>query len=106
MAIADVTDWMPLLRDVHRMLAGVAEFYLERMLKGGYRLTDISRDGFIARLLLSVTNPAQIEDIVVLCQTAAIYHQRSGMTQERSVTAGIIETALRRVVITNETQRA
>ena len=93
----------PLQSDVHRMLAGVAEFYLDRALKSGYRLADISRDGFIARILLNVTNPAQIEDAVVLCQTAAIYRQRQagkdGKKTERIISPDMIELALRRVVI-------
>ncbi|MGB9154185.1 MAG: hypothetical protein WCD70_13985 [Alphaproteobacteria bacterium] len=95
----------PLLSDVHRMLASVTEFYLDRALKSGYRLVDISRDGFIARVLIHVTNPAQIEDIVVLCQTAAIFRQRTenGTTgkraAERIITPDMLELAMRRVVV-------
>ena len=90
----------PLQADVHRMLAGVAEFYLNRMINAGYQLKDISRDGFIARILLNVTNPAQIEDIVVLCQTAAIYRQRmNGKGTERLITPDMLELSMRRVVI-------
>jgi hypothetical protein len=94
----------PLQADVHRMLAGVAEYYLDRAVKSGYRLVDISRDGFIARVLMNVTNPAQIEDVVVLCQTAAIYRQRTadrnpGMSKERIVTPEMLELAMRRVVV-------
>jgi hypothetical protein len=92
----------PLQGDVHRMLASVTEFYLDRTLKAGYQLTGISRDGFIARVLLNVTNPAQIEDIVVMCQTAAIYRQRtSGKGTERLITPDMLELAMRRVVIGN-----
>ncbi len=92
----------PLQADVHRMLAGVAEFYLDRTIKAGYRLTDISRDGFIARVLLNVTNPAQIEDVVVLCQTSALYRQRmGGKGAERLITSDMLELAMRRVVIGN-----
>jgi hypothetical protein len=93
----------PLQSDVHRMLAGVAEFYLDRALKSGYRLADISRDGFIARILLNVTNPAQIEDAVVLCQTAAIYRQRQagngGKKSGRVISPDMLELAMRRVVV-------
>ena len=90
----------PLRSDVHRMLAGVAEFYVDRVIKAGYRLVDISRDGFVARLLLTATNPAQIEDVVVLCQTAAIYRQRS--TEQggtRIIMPDMIELAMRHVMI-------
>jgi ATPase family associated with various cellular activities (AAA) len=95
----------PLQSDVHRMLAGIAEFYLARTLKSGYRLVDISSDGFIARILLNVTNPAQIEDIVVLCQTAAIYRCRTAAKEgskgnaERVITPEMLELAMRRVVV-------
>jgi hypothetical protein len=92
----------PLLAEVHRMLADVAEFYLARALLAGYRLADISRDGFIARILMSVANPAQIEDIMILCQTAAIFRQRTRKTKERQITAEILETAIRRVVVIDE----
>lgn len=86
--------------DVHRMLAGVVEFYLDRILKNGYRLADISRDGFIARVLLNVTNPAQIEDIVVLCQTFALFRQRTGGPRaERLIQSDMLELAMRFVVI-------
>jgi hypothetical protein len=97
---------MPLLSEVHRMLAGVAEFYVERMLKADYGLSDISRDGFIARVLMSVTNPAQIEDIVVLCQTAAIFRARMKQAKTRAVTAEMLEIAIRRVVVTDEARKS
>ncbi len=89
----------PLQPDVHRMLSSVAEFYLDRMLKAGYQLKDISRDGFLARILVSVTNPGEIEDTVAICQTMAIYRQRMKETgKERLVTPDIVELSLRRVV--------
>jgi len=94
-----------LLAEVHRMLAGVAEFYLGRALKAGYEIADISRDGFIARMLMSVSNPAQIEDIVVLCQTSAIYRQRTGQAKARQITNEILENAIRRVVAADEIRR-
>jgi hypothetical protein len=95
----------PLQSDMHRMLAAVTEFYLDRAIKAGYRLVDISRDGFIARILINVTNPAQIEDIVVLCQTAAIYRQRTEDSAAgkggagRVITPDMLELAMRRVVV-------
>jgi len=95
----------PLLAETHRMLAGVAEFYLDRALHGGYRLADISRDGFIARVLMSATNPAQIEDLIVLCQTSAIYRQRIKETRDRQITSEILEIALRRVVVSPDEVR-
>jgi len=94
--------------DVHRMLSGVAEFYLDRALTAGYTLVDVSSEGFMARILLSVTNPAQIEDVIVLCQTAAIYRQREltkenrdnslGKTGMRAITPDMLELAMRYVM--------
>jgi hypothetical protein len=94
----------PLERDVHRMLAGVAEFYLDNALQLGYHLVDISRDGFMARILLNATNPCQIEDIVVLCQTASVYRQRTSKDNgdkknERIITPDMLEMVMRRVVL-------
>jgi len=96
---------MPLLSEVHRMLADVAEFYLNRALKSGYCLVDTSHEGFIARLLMTVSNPAQIEDTVVQCQTAAIYRQRQNKTKDRFITSEILEMALRRVVASDDTRK-
>lgn len=93
---------MPLLAEVHRMLADIAHYYLNRAEKAGYRLADTSHEGFIARLLMTVTNPAQIEDTVVLCQTAAIYRQRQKKTSDRIITSEMLEMALRRVVATDD----
>lgn len=92
----------PLQADSHRMLAGVAEHYLDRTLDAGYALSDISREGFVARLLISVINPAQIEDIVVLCQAAAIYRQRIKQAKGREISAEMLEIMVRRVVTTDE----
>jgi hypothetical protein len=96
----------PLQSDVHRMLASVAEFYLDRATKAGYRLVDISREGFLARILINVTNPAQVEDVIVLCQTASIYRQRQKIkggekTADRVLTPDMLELAMRHVVIGN-----
>ncbi|MDX2027368.1 MAG: hypothetical protein SFW62_01885 [Alphaproteobacteria bacterium] len=95
----------PLQAETHRMLAGVAEYYLDRALRDGYHLADISRDGFVARLLMSVFNSAQIEDILVLCQTAAIYRQRMGQAKEREISSEILEIMIRRVVAVDEAKR-
>ena len=97
---------MPLLSEVHRMLAAVVNYYLDTALKAGYKLEDTTREGFIARVLMAVSNPAQIEDIVGLCQTTAIFHQRQKRTKERIITAEILEIAVRRVVVTDEVRRA
>jgi hypothetical protein len=96
----------PLMAEVHRMLASVAEFYIARILQAGYALADISREGFIARLLMAVSNPAQIEDIIVLCQTSAIHRQRIHKATNRQITSEILEMSIRRVVVADDMRRS
>ncbi|MFA4995295.1 MAG: hypothetical protein WC521_08355 [Bdellovibrionales bacterium] len=92
----------PLRSDVHRMLGDVAEFYLDRTMREGYQLKDISRDGVIARILINATNPAQIEDVIVLCQTSSIFRQRKGEKgTERVITPDMLELAMRRVIMSS-----
>lgn len=96
----------PLQRDTHRMLASVATYYAQIMLKQGYRLEGISNEGFIARLLVAVSHPAHIQDVVTLCQTTAIYHQRTGKTTDRVITPDVLELAMRRVVVVDDVARS
>ena len=49
---------------------------------------------------MNTTNPAQIEDVVVLCQNAAIYRQRMAKTAQRVITPDMLELAMRHVVVT------
>ncbi|MDP9126663.1 MAG: hypothetical protein M3N08_00180 [Pseudomonadota bacterium] len=92
----------PRLAEVHQMLADVASYYLKGVLRAGYTLADMTPDGFVARLLMSVTNPAHIADVVVLCQTAAIYRQRTGHTKTREISTEMLEASIRRVIVTDE----
>jgi hypothetical protein len=52
---------------------------------------------FRGRVLESAINPAEIEDIVVLCQTTALYRRRTGAAQDLIFTREILETAITRV---------
>jgi hypothetical protein len=45
-----------------------------------------------------VINPAEIEDIVVLCQTTALYRKRTRRDTTTIFTREILETAIARVV--------
>ena len=56
------------------------------------------RGGIQSRILECVVNPAEIEDIVVLCQTTALYRQRTRKTSRAIFTREILETAIARVV--------
>lgn len=85
--------------EVLQMLQAVAEHYLERALKSGHELKDMAAADFVARILQSASNPAQIEDIVALCETAARYRQRIKETPTRQITPRILETVMHRVII-------
>ena len=50
-------------------------------------------------ILRAANNPAEVEDIVVLCQTAALYEARAARRRERLVTRGIIERSIQRVTV-------
>ncbi|MEJ0062335.1 MAG: hypothetical protein WDO70_03820 [Alphaproteobacteria bacterium] len=86
--------------EVKHMLDAVARHYLGQALKEGDQLQDMTETDFIARVLDAVTNPAEIEDITALCQTAALYRQRTRQTPTRVITPGILEKVIKRVVIT------
>lgn len=85
--------------EAQQMLQAVAEHYLRQALAAGHELKDMTEAEFVARVLRSATNPAQIEDIVALCETAARYRQRIKETPTRQITPRILETVMRRVII-------
>lgn len=88
----------PLTEEVHRVLTKVTEFHLEKMLKSGFSLMQQTREAFLARVLLSAQNPAEIEDIFGHCQTTATYKIRTKKTNEKIITDDILETSIRRVM--------
>lgn len=80
------------------MLREVARFYLTRARNNGLVLDAMTEDECSARILERVTNPAEIEDIVAVCLTAAI-HRASAEPRARLVaTPELLEVAIRRVV--------
>jgi hypothetical protein len=86
--------------DARRMLVDVARFYLDAALAGGYVLDGISRERFVERMLEVVCNPAEVEDITVLCQTAAIHRRSSAASGRLTITPEIIEKSIGRVIVT------
>jgi NAD(P)-dependent dehydrogenase (short-subunit alcohol dehydrogenase family) len=90
----------PRREEVTQMLKAVIALYLNKAKQQGDQLLGMSEDEFTARILAAATNPAQIEDIVALCQTAALYRQRSKQTSARVITPQILETVIRRAIIT------
>jgi hypothetical protein len=89
---------MEISEAAERMLIEVVEFYMEEARRHGFRVSGISEAEFCGRILEPVINPAEIEDIVVLCQTTALYRQRKGETKELLMTREILETAIQRVI--------
>jgi hypothetical protein len=83
--------------DAREMLAEVAVFYLNEAQRQGFRLQGMTEEEFRARVLESAINPAEIEDIVVLCQTTALYRRRTGAAPDLIFTREILETAISRV---------
>jgi hypothetical protein len=81
-----------------RMLAEVTDFYISQARSRGFQLEGISAGEFSTRILDSAVNPAEIEDIVVLCQTTALFRQRTRQTAGKLFTREILETAIARVI--------
>jgi hypothetical protein len=85
--------------DAQRVLAEVAEYYLRTAVERGFRLEGLTENEFCQRILECVINPAEIEDIVVLCETAALFRKRVRNAPELVFTREILETAIGRVVV-------
>jgi len=84
--------------EAERMLSEVAHYYLDQAQRRGFQLSGMTEAEFKTRVLESVVNPAEIEDIVVLCQTTAIFRKRSKQTVGTIFTREILDTAIARVV--------
>lgn len=85
--------------DAQRMLAEVAQYYLNTAVSRGFRLDGLTAEQFCHRILESAINPAEIEDIVVLCETAALFRRRTRSVVGLVFTAEVLETAIARVVV-------
>lgn len=94
----DPADRPEISGEASRMLSDVTEFYLSEAHRRGFRLEGMSEEEFSARILECAVNPAEIEDIVVLCQTTALYRKRTRQTTGAIFTREILETAIARVV--------
>ncbi len=84
--------------EAERMLSEVTQFYLADAKGRGFRLEGLSEEEFSSRILDCVVNPAEIEDIVVLCQTTALYRKRTKQAAGSIFTREILETAIARVI--------
>jgi hypothetical protein len=85
--------------DAQRMLAEVAAYYLGEAKRRGFVLQGLDERVFCERILENVINPAEVEDIVALCETTALYRKRSRQTVDWVFTPEILELAMARVVV-------
>ncbi|HEY7690591.1 MAG TPA: hypothetical protein VH835_17955 [Dongiaceae bacterium] len=86
--------------DARRVLREVAQFNLRQATAGGFRLSGIEEPAAVQRIAQAARNPADVEDIVVLCQTTALFRRRTGAAAAPEITADIIEKSIRRVIVT------
>ena len=93
------TERREIPEDAQRMFASVAEFYLSEARRRGFTLAGLSDQEFCARVLEGAMNPAEIEDIVVLCETTALFRRRTRQSERLVITPEILETAIERVIV-------
>jgi hypothetical protein len=85
--------------EVQQMMAEVARFYLAEAQRRGFQVQGMTEDEFCTLILAEAMNPAEVEDIVVLCETAALFRRRTGRATELIFTREILDTSIARVVI-------
>ena len=93
------SDRLEISEDVQRVLSEVARFYLNDAFRRGFALQGMSADQFCERVLDRVANPAEIEDVVVLCETTALYRKRTNKASALTIDQTIHDTAIHRVVV-------
>jgi hypothetical protein len=81
------------------MLSEVTTFYLNEAKRRGFLLEGIDEPSFCERILENVINPAEVEDIVALCETTALYRKRSKQATNLVFTPEILDRAMARVVV-------
>ena len=96
----DQTEMPPVSDEARSVHADVARYYLDRTLKEGFSLAGITEESFVADVTATATNPAEIEDIVSLCQTAAIFRKRSGLSSQLAIIPEILAQSIGRVIVT------
>ncbi len=85
--------------EIREMMASVARYYLAEAQRRGLRFEGMSEEEFCTLVLAEAMNPAEVEDIVVLCETAALFRRRTSKAGALIVTREILSTAIGRVVI-------
>ncbi len=84
--------------EMRRVLSEVTRFYLAEAKKEGFALDQMDEEEFVRRILVVASNAAEVEDIIALCQTAALYHRRIKRQPALSITPQMLETAISRVI--------
>ena len=94
-SVHDVAD------EARRVLLDVTKsIRLQQSTGGGFVLQGLDEPAAVQRIAQAARSPADVEDIVVLCQTTALYRRRSGATAVPEITDEIIEKSIRRVIVT------
>ncbi len=93
------TDRREIPEDAQRMLADVASFYLGEARRRGFQLEGLAEAEYCRAVLDAAMNPAEIEDIVTLCETTALYRRRTRKAEGLKITPEILEQAIGRVVV-------
>ena len=82
-----------------RVLEAVCRFYLDEARGFGCTLSGLTPEQFEARIMSAVTNAAEVEDIVTLCETTSLYRRRTGKSDQLAITPDILETSISRVIV-------
>jgi len=93
------TDRREIPQELQRMFAEVVRFYLAEARRREFALDGMTDEAFCRRVLEGAMNPAEIEDIVVLCETTALYRRRTRQVDRLVITPEILETAIARVIV-------
>lgn len=85
--------------DVRRLLTQVVRFYHRQAADAGFRLEAMDLEYLEARILDSASNPAEIEDILSMCRTLALFERNRGGSASLGITPEMLETAIARVIV-------
>jgi len=81
------------------VLQSIIQFYLKKAESEGCSLHDLTPEQVETRILASVTNAAEIEDILTLCQNSALFRRRENQTTGLEITSAILESSISRVIV-------
>lgn len=85
--------------EAQQVIRAVIEYYWRSAESKGFKLEGITLDDLIDRLADIVSNPAEVEDVIALVKTIAIYRRHADLAQGLLVTPWIIDKAISRVGI-------